>query len=93
MILLDSRVILHDDNIQSAFNFRSQIGIISICCSKNEKKNHEVPKNKFLHITELIEKAINKNKKVGVFPIDDDEWVDIGQWTEYKKTIDKLNLT
>jgi dTDP-glucose pyrophosphorylase len=52
-----------------------------------------IPKNKFLHITELIEKAINKNKKVGVFPIDDDEWVDIGQWTEYKKTIDKLNLT
>ena len=49
-----------------------------------------VPKNKFYNITELIEDAINVNKKIGVFPIDDDEWVDIGQWTEYKKTIDKL---
>ena len=46
--------------------------------------------NKFYHITHLIEDAKNKGKNVGVFPIDDDAWIDIGQWTEYKKAVELL---
>jgi len=49
-----------------------------------------IPKDKFYHITHLIEDAKNQGNKIGVFPIDDDDWIDIGQWTEYKKAIDKL---
>ena len=49
-----------------------------------------IPKNKFYHITHLIEDAKNQGKKVGVFPIDDDAWIDVGQWAEYKKAIDKF---
>ena len=49
-----------------------------------------IPKNKFYHITHLIEDAKNQGKKVGVFPIDDDSWIDIGQWAEYRKAIDKF---
>ena len=49
-----------------------------------------IPKNKSYHITHLIEDVINQGKKVGVFPIDEDAWIDVGQWAEYKKAIDKL---
>ena len=49
-----------------------------------------IPENKFYHITHLIEDAKNQGKKVGVFPIDDDAWVDVGQWAEYKKAIELL---
>ena len=49
-----------------------------------------IPKNKFYHITHLIEDAKNQGKKVGVFPIDDDAWIDIGQWAEYKKAMELL---
>ena len=49
-----------------------------------------IPENKFYHITHLIEDAKNIGKKVGVFPIDDDAWIDIGQWSEYKNAIDKF---
>jgi NDP-sugar pyrophosphorylase family protein len=49
-----------------------------------------IPKNRFYHITHLIENAKKKRKKVGVFPVDDDSWIDIGQWTEYKQAIDRL---
>jgi dTDP-glucose pyrophosphorylase len=49
-----------------------------------------IPKDKFYHITHLIEDAKNQGKIVGVFPIDDDDWIDIGQWAEYKKAIDKF---
>ena len=33
----------------------------------------------------LIQKAIEKNYKVGVYPIGEKDWVDIGQLEEYKK--------
>ena len=49
-----------------------------------------IPEKEFFHITHLIEAAKNAGNKVGVFPIDDDSWVDIGQWAEYRKAIDKL---
>ena len=39
-----------------------------------------IPKNKFYHLTHLIEEAKNKGKKMGVFPIDEDAWIDIGHW-------------
>ena len=49
-----------------------------------------IPKNEYYHITQLIEDAKNHGKKVGVFPIDDDSWIDVGEWTEYKNVLDKL---
>jgi NDP-sugar pyrophosphorylase family protein len=49
-----------------------------------------IPKNKFYHITHLIEDAKNQGKKVGVFPIDDEAWIDVGQWAEYKKVMELL---
>ena len=29
-------------------------------------------------------------KTIGVYPIDDDSWTDIGQWTEYRKALTQL---
>ena len=49
-----------------------------------------IPKNKFYHITHLIEDAKNEGKKVGVYPIDDNSWIDVGQWGEYKKALEFL---
>ena len=49
-----------------------------------------IPNNKFYHITHLIEDAKHQGKKVGVFPIDDDAWIDVGQWTEYKQAVKRL---
>ena len=49
-----------------------------------------IPENRFYHITHLIEDAKNKGKKVGVFPIDDDSWIDVGQWAEYRKAVERL---
>ena len=46
-----------------------------------------IPKNKFYHITHLIENAKASGFKIGVFPINEESWIDIGQWSEYKKAI------
>lgn len=49
-----------------------------------------IPKNRIYHMTNLIEDAKNHGKKVGVFPIDDDDWIDVGQWAEYQKAVERL---
>jgi NDP-sugar pyrophosphorylase family protein len=49
-----------------------------------------IPENKFYHITHLIEDAKNLGKKIGVFPIDEDAWIDVGQWAEYRRAMDQL---
>lgn len=49
-----------------------------------------IPENEFFHITQLIEAAKNVEKKIGVFPVDEDAWVDVGQWVEYRTVVDKF---
>ena len=49
-----------------------------------------IPGNKFFHITDLIKSLQKKGKKVGVFPIDDDAWIDVGHWAEYKQALEML---
>jgi dTDP-glucose pyrophosphorylase len=47
----------------------------------------EIPENKFYHITTLINTLKKKNRKVGVFPVSEKSWKDIGDWSEYQKLI------
>jgi dTDP-glucose pyrophosphorylase len=39
-----------------------------------------------LDITDLFEKLLKENKKIAVYPIQEEKWFDIGQWEEYEKT-------
>ena len=48
---------------------------------------NEIPSDKLYHITFLIEKLIQEDRKVGVFPINEGSWTDIGNWDEYMKYI------
>lgn len=50
-----------------------------------------INKNEYLDITTLIENVKNKSLKVGVFPVSDKSWTDIGEWNEYLKIINKIN--
>lgn len=48
---------------------------------------NEIPENSFYHITFLIEKLCKENRRVGVFPISENSWTDIGNWNEYMRYI------
>jgi len=45
----------------------------------------EIPENEFFHITKLIENVCKRDGKVGVFPVSEKSWKDIGEWDEYVK--------
>ena len=42
-----------------------------------------VPKNEFFHITHLMDKLMKENKRVGVFPVSEKSWIDVGEWKQY----------
>ncbi len=45
---------------------------------------NELPDDAFLPITEIINNVQHKGWKVGVFPVSQKSWIDIGTWDEYK---------
>lgn len=46
-----------------------------------------IPNNQFIHITDLIERLMSEKLKVGVFPITENSWIDIGTKQEYLNLI------
>jgi dTDP-glucose pyrophosphorylase len=51
-----------------------------------------IPKNTYFDMTDLISKAKKNNFKIGVFPVSQESWYDIGQWSEYNKNVDKIYI-
>ena len=49
----------------------------------------EIPEDEFYHITYLIEKLMKEGRRVGVYPINEGSWIDVGNWDEYLKYIRK----
>ena len=50
-----------------------------------------IPKNTRMDMPDLINKLMNQNKKVGVFPLNLDEWIDVGQWEEFRAAVNKMS--
>jgi len=45
----------------------------------------QIPKNSFFHITDLINTVRIRNGMIGVFPVSEKSWKDLGEWNEYNK--------
>ena len=50
-----------------------------------------IKENTLYHITDLINDIKEHGGKVSVYLVDEDSWIDIGQWEEYRKSVDKIN--
>jgi len=48
----------------------------------------EIPNsNDFFHITDLIKNILARNGRIGVFPVSEGSWFDIGNWNVYDKSL------
>ena len=52
-----------------------------------------IPDDTFYHMPQLVEEAIARGMKVGMYPISEDAFLDMGEFEEMKRMEDKLNLT
>ena len=51
---------------------------------------NEAPYNQFFHITQIIQQIKQKNGKIGVFPVSQKSWLDIGVWKKYEDSINEF---
>ena len=51
-----------------------------------------VPRNTKIDMNQLISLCKSKGLKVDVYPIEDESWLDVGQWKEYKKLSKSIEL-
>ena len=75
----------HLDNIKEKpeFDFLVNTGLYVV----DPEVLRLIPEGKLYHITHLITDTKDQGKRVGVYPIDDDDWIDVGQWAEYRKAL------
>ena len=46
-----------------------------------------IPDNQLFHITHLIDKVKENGGQIGVYPVSEKAWIDVGQWAEYRKAL------
>ena len=56
-----------------------------------ELKN-EIPEDTFFHMTDLADKLLAENRHVGMYPISEDSFLDMGEFEEMHRMEEKLNL-
>ncbi|MCK5691817.1 MAG: nucleotidyltransferase family protein [Bacteroidales bacterium] len=50
----------------------------------------DIPVDEFYNITDLIIKLQQQGRKVGVFPISQNSWIDIGDWSQYSRYLENF---
>ncbi|MPL97456.1 hypothetical protein SDC9_43647 [bioreactor metagenome] len=51
----------------------------------------DIPNDEFYNLPDIIEKYMDKGQKVGVYPISESSWMDMGQISEMKDMINRLS--
>ena len=64
-----------------SYNFLVNIGVYLV----NESVLKYIPPDTAFDFTELVAEVQRNNGKVGVFPIEEDRWQDVGEWDVYRK--------
>lgn len=49
-----------------------------------------IPDGGAFHVTDLIERLRNRGGMVGVYPVSDHAWLDIGEWAEYRNALKRF---
>ena len=51
-----------------------------------------IPENTFIHITDVIKNFIKQGKKIGTYVLNEDNWLDMGQFDELEKMKERLEI-
>lgn len=68
------------------FSFPINTGVYIL----NKKCLDYIPKNKFFNMTDLIEVLINNEKGAFTYFVNEKDFIDIGQWDEYRSALSKI---
>ncbi len=66
------------------FTINSGVYILRKSCLEN------IPREKYYNMTDMISTLIKQKQKVLTYPVNENDYIDIGQWEEYQKVVSKL---
>ncbi len=49
-----------------------------------------LPEHEYFDTTDLIQRLLETNRRIGLYPVPQQSWLDVGQWEEYRKTVKRL---
>ena len=52
----------------------------------------DIPQDEFFHMTHLADKLMKEGRRVGMYPVSEDSFLDMGEFEEMHRMEDKLNL-
>ena len=58
----------------------------------NPELKKEIPEDTFYHMTDITDKLLKENRKVGMYPISEDSFLDMGEFEEMHRMEKKLDL-
>lgn len=58
----------------------------------NPQLKDEIPEDTFYHMTDLADKLLAEHRRVGMYPISEDSFLDMGEFEEMRRMEEKLNL-
>jgi dTDP-glucose pyrophosphorylase len=70
-------------NEKPEYNFLVNAGLYVL----NPEVLEFIPDRGIFHITHLMEKVLKNTGSVGVYPVSESSWVDVGQWAEYRNAL------
>jgi len=65
------------------YNFLVNTGLYVL----NPSVIEAIPDNGLFHITHLMDKIKQNNGTIGVYPVSEKAWIDVGQWAEYRNAL------
>lgn len=51
-----------------------------------------IPENTFYNMTDLIADLQNQKRRIGVYPVPEKSWIDVGQWEQYRNAVNVLKM-
>ena len=51
-----------------------------------------IPDNTMFHMTDLVETMLKNGEKVGMYPVSEDSFLDMGEFSEMKRMEEKLKI-
>ena len=50
----------------------------------------DIPQKKFYNITDLINSYMRKKKRIGVYPVSEQSWIDMGEWEKFQEIFKRM---
>ena len=84
-INLDSKGLIENIVEKPTFSFLTNTGFYVV----EPRMFDYIPKDAFIHITDIIERSAAEGERVGVYPIAERQWMDMGQLDEMEKMLER----